>query len=85
MIPFESEHAVEYSMLAAAWGVRVGLTLPGLRVVGLAGWHELAGGLPADFLSMAGIGHRLSPHTREKPILHKFATVVLGGHLLARL
>ena len=33
MIPCENEHDVEYSNLAAAWGVRVGGTLLGLLVV----------------------------------------------------
>ena len=33
MFPFENESGVEYSKLAAAWGVRVGWTLLGLLVV----------------------------------------------------
>ena len=33
MIPLEDEHDVEYSKLAAAWGVQVGWTLPGFVVV----------------------------------------------------
>ena len=61
--------------------MRVGGTVPRLLVVWLASWHELAVSLLAGSLGMAGIGHTSSPHLREKTILRKSATVVLGEAL----
>ena len=69
MISLENERDVEYSNLAAAWGVRVGGTLPGFLVVCLAGWLGFGTGTPYMKIT----------------ILRSSATVVLEEHFLARL
>ena len=84
MIPFENDHNVGSSRLAAAWGLRVGWTLLGFLVGWLAGFGWLA------VCSLAGwawlgldTGH--PPHIREQPNLLNFVTAVLREHFLARL